>query len=105
MDDAVKTLREAFRVLKSGGALVIGFIDRTSKLGQHYQAYQAESVFYRDVIFYSAAEIEHLLQAAGFIEPVWVQTLMKTPEETHDIEPLCVGYGRGAFVVVRVSRP
>jgi len=104
VDDATAMLTEAYRVLKPGGELVIGFIDRTSDLGQHYLAHQAENVFYREATFYSADEVELLLRCIGFTEPVWVQTLSKTLDETREIEPLRVGYGQGAFVVVKACR-
>lgn len=104
VDDVGAMLKEASRVLKPGGVLVIGFIDRTSKLGQHYLAHQAENVFYRDATFYSAAEVEHLLHVGGFVKPVWVQTLSRMLEETREIEPLRAGYGQGAFVVVKANR-
>ena len=105
VDDATAMLTEAYRVLKPGGELVIGFIDRTSDLGQYYLAHQAENVFYREATFYSADEVEQLLRDTGFTKPVWVQTLSKTLEETDEIEPLCAGYGQGAFVVVKANRP
>ncbi len=105
VDDATAMLTEAYRVLKPGGELVIGFIDRSSDLGQHYLAHQAENVFYREATFYSAAEVERLLHDTGFSETVWVQTLSKPLDETHDIEPLHAGYGNGAFVVVKAHRP
>jgi len=105
VDDVNDMLSEAYRVLKPGGELVIGFIDRNSDLGQHYLAHQAENVFYRDAAFYSANEVEQLLLDAGFMKPVWVQTLGKTLDETHEIEPLREGYGQGAFVVVKTNRP
>ena len=105
VDDATAMLTEAYRVLKPGGELVIGFIDRTSNLGQYYLAHQAENVFYREATFYSADEVEHLLRDTGFTKPVWVQTLSKTLEETDEIEPLRAGYGQGAFVVVKTNRP
>lgn len=105
VDDAGAMLREAYRVLQSGGVLVIGFIDRTSELGQHYLAHQAENVFYRDATFFSAAEVEQLLRDTGFTEPVWVQTLTKSLAETRDIESLSSGYGQGAFVVASAKRP
>jgi SAM-dependent methyltransferase len=105
LDDAGAMLREAYRVLQPGGVLVIGFIDRTSGLGQHYLAHQAENVFYRDATFFSAAELEQLLRDTGFAEPAWVQTLTKSLAETREIESLSSGYGQGAFVVVRAKRP
>ena len=104
VDDATAMLSEAHRILKLGGELVIGFIDRTSDLGQHYLAHQAENVFYREATFYSAAEVEQLLRDTGFTEPVWVQTLSKTLDETREIEPLRAGYGQGAFVVIKACR-
>ena len=104
VDDATAMLTEAHRILKPGGELVIGFIDRTSDLGQHYLAHQAENVFYREATFYSADEVEQLLRDTGFTKPVWVQTLSKTLDETREIEPLRAGYGQGAFVVVKACR-
>ncbi len=73
---------------------MIGFIDRESALGQHYLAHQTESVFYRDATFFSAKEVEQLLNSAGFTEPLWVQTLSKPLKEPREIEPLCSGYGQ-----------
>jgi len=101
VDDVIAMLNEAKRVLKPGGILVLGFIDRETKLGQRYLIHQAYNVFYREATFYSAAEVERLLCETGFIEPCWVQTLFASLEETHQIEPLRTGYGQGAFVVVR----
>ncbi|MFO7593070.1 MAG: class I SAM-dependent methyltransferase [Pseudomonadota bacterium] len=105
VDDANAMLKEAYRVLRPGGVLVIGFIDRTSALGQHYLAHQAENAFYRDATFFSAVEVERLLQETGFTEPLWVQTLFQTLEQTVEIEPVQEGFGEGAFVVVRATRP
>jgi SAM-dependent methyltransferase len=104
VDDATAMLAEAHRVLKPGGELVIGFIDRTSNLGQYYLAHQAENVFYRDAKFYSADEVERLLREACFAGPVWAQTLSKSLEETRETEPLRAARGQGAFVVVKASR-
>ena len=104
VDDATAMLTEAYRVLKPGGELVIGFIDRTSDLGQHYLTHQAENVFYREATFFSADEVEQLLRDTGFPEPVWVQTLSKPMEEIREIEPLRTGRGEGAFVVVKTCR-
>ena len=94
-------LNEAKRVLKPAGALVLGFIDRETKLGQHYLSHQAENVFYREATFFSATEVDKLLSGTGFLEQRWLQTLFDPLEEIRQIEPLRTGYGQGAFVVVR----
>ena len=104
VDDTASMLSEAHRVLKPGGELVIGFIDRASDLGQHYHAHQAENLFYREATFFSAEEVEQLLLDSGFTKLVWVQTLSKMLDEAQETEPLCDGRGQGAFVAVRASR-
>ena len=103
-DDAGAMLSEAYRVVKAGGGLVIGFIDRTSGLGQHYLAHQAENVFYREATFYSAVEVEQLLISSGFTDLTWVQTLARPLKEIRRIEAIRPGYGQGAFVVVKAIR-
>jgi SAM-dependent methyltransferase len=105
VDSAATMLEEARRVLKPGGVLVLGFIDRNSALGRDYLSHQTGNVFYRDASFYSAAELEGLLTAAGFREPEWGQTLSRPLNEIREIEPLRPGRGQGAFVVVAARRP
>lgn len=104
VDDSRKMLNEAHRVLKSGAPLVIGFVDRTSRLGQQYLAQRDESVFYRVARFYSALEVERLLGDSGFVDLVWGQTLSKPLNEIQEIEPLCDGHGYGGFVVVKAVK-
>jgi SAM-dependent methyltransferase len=104
VDDAKALMYEVRRVLKPGAFLVMGFVDRASRLGQQYLAHQHESVFYREARFYSALEVEMLLDDAGFINRVWGQTLAKPLNAVQEIEPLSDGHGHGGFVVVKALK-
>lgn len=105
VDSAERMAAEARRVLKPGGRLVIGFIDRESALGRHYLAHQFESVFYREATFFSSEEVERLLGGAGFSVESWAQTLARPLPQTLSIEPLRWGRGDCAFVVVTATAP
>jgi len=103
VDSPALMLAQARRILKPDARLVIGFIDRESALGQAYLAHQAESVFYREATFYSAAEVGRLLVAGGWSIRAWAQTLVTPLAALCDIEPLRPGTGAGAFVVVQAD--
>jgi SAM-dependent methyltransferase len=104
VDDAAAMLREAARVLRPDGTLVIGLIDRESPIGREYVAHQAENVFYRAARFFSAAEVAKLLAQTGFRSATWLQTLSSPIAGMRDIEPVAQGTGRGAFLVVSARR-
>jgi SAM-dependent methyltransferase len=104
VDDPVKAFREAHRVLRPGGHLLVGFIDGTSDLGQRYASRKNESKFYRDAHFYTCADVIQALETAGFAIRSSRQTLFSDPEKPDDPDPILPGYGKGGFVVFLADR-
>ena len=101
VDDISKALMEAHRILSPGGFLIIGFVDRSSMLGQTYLSRQSENVFYKDATFFSVGELVDMMNQTGFVDLTFNQTIFKTLSDTTRDEPVKMGYGEGSFVVIR----
>lgn len=104
VDDVQQTLSEAARVLAPSGAVVIGFIDKDSPVGQRYQATQAENPFYREATFVSTDELVEDLEATGFTHFEFVQTIFHWLDDLDESEPVEPGYGDGSFVGIRATK-
>jgi ubiquinone/menaquinone biosynthesis C-methylase UbiE len=96
--------REAYRVLKNGGSLVVGFIDKNSIIGQDYESRKSESLFYRQANFYTVEKVQRELKAAGFRLYGIAQTLFHQLEEIKEVEHPRPGHGDGSFVVIRADK-
>ncbi|MCK4564461.1 MAG: class I SAM-dependent methyltransferase [Verrucomicrobia bacterium] len=105
VDDADLTCREAWRVLKPGGQLVVGLVDSDSELGRRYEARKAENPFYRNARFFSVSELTEIMVNAGFGNFRYHQTLFQPLGNPEATEPVEEGFGRGGFVVVSGRRP
>lgn len=105
LDDIQTAFEEAFRVLKPGGGLINGFIDKDSPLGKSYQRHKNESVFYKMATFYSVEEVISHLEKTGFMNLEFSQTIFHRPSEIKGLEPVKKGFGEGSFVVVKAKKP
>ena len=104
VQDPVQVLREAERILKVGGHIIIGIIDKESFLGRLYKSKKEESKFYRVANFYSAREVLDWLIGLGFENIKTGQTIFRDPKEITAIEPVREGYGIGGFVVISAQK-
>ncbi|MFC4543611.1 class I SAM-dependent methyltransferase [Halosolutus amylolyticus] len=104
VDDIPRTLSEADRILDPSGRLVIGYIDKNSPVGEIYQEKKDENPFYRDAVFVSTEELVDALEAAGFTDFEFVQTIYDWPGEIDGLEPIEEGYGDGSFVGIKATR-
>jgi len=101
LDDIQAAFEEACRVLKPGGFLIVGFVDRESPLGQSYLRRAKQNLFYREATFYSLKEVVSYMKKSGFGRFAFTQTIFKDLEKIEAPEPVKEGYGEGSFVVVR----
>ena len=115
-----QAMREAFRVLKPGGHIVVSFITRAGSYallydlaylrGRHDPAISPQHPypvkFIRGAHWYTSAEIDNLLLQAGFKDLQHVQTLTRHPKYSNDeIEQPQPGFDRGDYIVVQGVKP
>ncbi|MBE0433438.1 class I SAM-dependent methyltransferase [candidate division WOR-3 bacterium] len=91
-------IREAKRILAEDGKLIIGIIDKNSKLGRLYR--KKESVFYESARFFSADRVIRFLRENKFHSIKTLQTLFDDPAKMQGIEKVKKEYGKGSFVVI-----
>ncbi len=102
--DPPAALREAARVLKPRGRIIIGMIDGDSPLGRLYEAGKRESRFYRQARFYPVARVLDWLRSLGFEKLMACQTIFQGLSEMSRPEPVKIGHGEGGFVALAAQR-
>jgi SAM-dependent methyltransferase len=104
LDDLAMAFQEAFRVIKPGGAFILGFVDRNSPIGKAHEQRKNESLFYKNATFYSVDDLLVHLRQAGFLRFDFRQTLFGNLDAMHGIEQAKQGYGEGSFVVIKADK-
>lgn len=102
VENPQKVLKEARRVLKKKGKIIIGIIDKNSFLGKFYQ--KKKGVFYKQANFFSVREVRDLLKAEGFNGFSYYQTLFRFPDKMSSIEKPKMGFGKGGFAVIGAKK-
>lgn len=97
-------LKEARRVLKPEGKLILAFIDQESALGKEMENRKHSDQFYRIARFYSVSSVISFLSQAGFGRFEFCQTLCEFPPETSVTPLILEGFGKGAFVVIKAGK-
>lgn len=115
VDDLAAVLREAHRVLRNDGRLIVAAINRASPLGEIRNATKADDKFFAQANLRSAEELIGAIRSAGFGTVRTAQTLLGSPEPLVEFDSADIsmendayeihdGYGEGAFVVIAAER-
>lgn len=102
LSDPARAVKEALRVIRPGGQLLLGIIEPESGIGRAARARRDRESFYAEARFLSVNEILQLLPEAIRGQAKFFQSIF--PEEAKDNRPpkVEIGRGRGAFAVVSV---
>lgn len=100
VDDPERAVREAYRILKKQGEIIIAILDKETAFGQFLEKNKAKSEFYKCARFFSVPEINELLGKSNFTVTQTFQTLLEDPA-TPKIENPMEGFGQGSFVVIK----
>ena len=104
LDNLKSAFKEARRVLKRKGNLVVGMIDKDSLIGQYYQSRKKENGFYSNARFYTVDKVTELLKASGFKNIQYSQTLFGFLDDMTSNDDVKDGYGEGSFVVISCTK-
>ena len=106
VESPLAVLKEAHRILKTEGKLVLGLVLQESPWGQFYQAKKKEGHrFYRHATFYSYQEVVELLRQSGFAMEKVLSTLFQRPSEVTEIESPREHFSADAgFTVIKAKK-
>lgn len=104
LENLKQAIKQAHRVLKHKGSIIIGFLDKDQSIAEKYTERRQHSTFFRTAQFYSVAQVKKILEAKGFKNLEFNQTLFGDMDEIKEIQLPKPGYGEGSFVVVKAIK-
>jgi ubiquinone/menaquinone biosynthesis C-methylase UbiE len=96
--------KEANRVLKKGGTLIVAFIEKNSIIGKEYENERDNNPFYKNAIFYSTEKVAEEIKNVGFNKLEFSQTLFEKIEDIKKFEPAKPGHDEGSFIVIKAIK-
>ena len=101
VDGAGGFLGEAARVLRSGGTIVVGFMDKASAWGRYFRRSSTVRDHFPPP---SPADLISVLESVGLgFEASW-QTLFAPPPDLPRVERPRTGFGQGGFVALKAVK-
>ena len=98
LKDVKRAFRQAHRVLKPNGAVIIGFLDKDRSVAKEYELKRNRSHFY------SVDHISKLLSQTGFKNIEYNQTLFGDLDTINKVQIPKPGFGEGSFVVAKATK-
>ncbi|GAG11426.1 unnamed protein product, partial [marine sediment metagenome] len=100
----LQVLKEAHRIIRRDGKLMLGLVLKESPWGKFYQKKKKLGYpFYKHATFYKFDEVVRLLVQAGFVTERTVSTLFQRPGEVRHMEVPKEGYFAGAGFTIMVA--
>lgn len=104
LNNVERAFEEAYRVLKKGGSVLVGFLDKDQSIAKQYIEKRHQSTFYSKATFHTVDRIKALLKESGFKDFEFNQTLFGNLDEIKEVQSPKEGFGEGSFVVVRAVK-
>jgi ubiquinone/menaquinone biosynthesis C-methylase UbiE len=104
LDKVKAALKEAYRVLKKEGAVILSFLDKDQSIAKTYEAKRDKSNFYKNATFYSVDRVSKMLESTGFYQLDFNQTLFGELDDIKELQSPKAGFGEGSFVTVKAIK-
>jgi ubiquinone/menaquinone biosynthesis C-methylase UbiE len=105
VENPLEVLKEAKRVLKKDGSIVIGLVPKDSQWGAFYEVKKKQGhPFYRRARFYTLRDMEEMLRKTGLRISRLRSTLLRSPYAPRMVEEPVEGYAAGAgFICIEAE--